>query len=447
MRTGQPLRGETGQPLRKKISAETIRSGTGMCRVLTVAAILLALAGCTQKSAPGSASSKPLVPAENRQAFLAQHWQRPLHRQGQAPRNFNQLETSLAPAACGTCHPQQFEDWKTALHSKAMSPGLFGQLREMGPDAVDEHQSCLQCHAPLAEQEEQLRQSLADGARTTPQRPDGVSYAHGLTCAGCHVRNRQVYGPPRKDGSTPASVRNLPHNGWQATNAFRDSRFCAACHQFEKDGPTLNGKLLENTYEEWRASRYAREGRSCQSCHMPERRHLWRGIHDPEMVRSGLGIKASQPTVANGNVAIEVLIANTGVGHAFPTYVTPRVMVEIGQETRRKRTIPASVERHLISRTVALDLRTETADTRIMPDETRHYGYNRKLRQGAVALSVRIVVQPDAFYADFYRATLAEPEFLHGRKAIKEALQRAQLAPYTVFYTRQPIALPPSPRK
>src|SRR5439155_14402052 len=30
-----------------------------------------------------------------------------------------------------------------------------------------------------------------------------------------------------------------------------------------------------------------------RSCHMPDRRHLWRGVHHPEMVRSGVTIDAS----------------------------------------------------------------------------------------------------------------------------------------------------------
>ncbi|MBI3628436.1 MAG: cytochrome c554 and C-prime, partial [Candidatus Rokubacteria bacterium] len=87
-----------------------------------------------------------------------------------------------------------------------------------------------------------------------------------------------------------APRRSLPHNGVTRTPAFLRSEFCASCHQFGADGFALNGKLLENTYEEWRASPAARAGRQCQDCHMPDRRHLWRGIHDPDMVKSGVEI-------------------------------------------------------------------------------------------------------------------------------------------------------------
>lgn len=416
----------------------TIRRGTvwGLAWGL-VSSVMLLLAACSPD--PGSAPSPAASPPAEHLAFLDLHWQRPLSPQGKAPARFSPLEASLDPAACGTCHQRQFEDWQTALHSRAMGPGLVGQLQEMDANAVDDHQACLRCHAPLAEQEEHLQQALAAAPRTVPSRPDGAAYTHGLTCAGCHVRDHQRFGPARRDGSGPKSGEQLPHGGWRVNAAFEDSRFCAACHQFEPDGPALNGKLLENTYEEWRASRYARENRTCQSCHMPDRRHLWRGIHDPEMVKSGLAIEASAPAVDGGRVSGELRITNAGVGHAFPTYVTPRVMVEIGQAGSDGSLIESTVERHLIARDVSLDLATERADTRILPDEVRRYAYHRPLHPKATAFAVRIKVEPDAFYADFYRATLHDPEFKKGRETLRQALQHAERSGYVLYQSRQEL--------
>ncbi|MGQ0710015.1 MAG: multiheme c-type cytochrome [Rhodoferax sp.] len=403
-------------------------------------ALVLLLGACSP--GPGSAPTPVASAPQLHQAFLDQHWARPLPSQGSAPSAWGAQEASLDPAACGACHRQQFEDWKTALHSQAMGPGLWGQLQAMQADAVDEHQACLRCHAPLAEQEESLQQQLraASGAR-----PDGVSHAQGLTCAGCHVRQQQRFGPPRRDGSAPLPTEQLPHGGWTASSAFEDSRFCAACHQFEPDGVALNGKLLENTYEEWRASRHARENRSCQSCHMPDRRHLWRGIHDPDMVRSGLAIETAAPRIDGGRVWGELRITNQGVGHAFPTYVTPRVRVEIAQADRAGALIAATVQRHLIARDVGVDLAAERSDTRILPDESRRYAYQHPLHPRAVALAVRITVEPDAFYADFYRATLADPDLTQGREPLRQALRRAEQSPYVLYSARQELPLPPPP--
>ena len=403
-------------------------------------ALLLAMAGC----GPGTPPASPAAPVtstatDETAAFLSRHWHIPLEANGPAPAHFSPAEASLAPAACGTCHPRQFEDWQTAWHSRATSPGLLGQLQDMGAQAQEEHQACLQCHAPLAEQAQHLVGSLAAG-RTLPEQADGSSSAHGLTCAGCHIRKHRRFGPPRTDGTTPTSGTKLPHDGWQATAAFSDSRFCAACHQFAADGPSLNGKPLENTYAEWQASRHAREGRNCQSCHMPQRRHLWRGIHDPEMVKSGLTIETALTAVGSGRVGAKLSIANTGVGHAFPTYVTPRVVVEIGQEDQRGKLIPATVERHLIARDVSIDLTVEHADTRLMPDEKRSYAYDRPLDPHAAALVFHITVDPDAFYADFYRATLRDPEFRKGRTALRKALQQADSSPYELYLAHQSIA-------
>ena len=409
---------------------------------LLLSLLLLVPTGCDSASKSGSPPVSAVSTAPDATAsFLATHWRKPLAANGAAPAQFSPIEASLAPSACGACHPRQFADWQTALHSHAMGPGLFGQLQAMGAEAREEHQACLQCHAPLAEQADHLVAALAAN-HALPPHADGSSSAHGLTCAGCHVRQHQRYGPPRQDGTRPVPNAPLPHNGWQVATAFADSRFCAVCHQFEADGPSLNGKPLENTYVEWQASRYAREGRSCQSCHMPQRRHLWRGIHDAEMVRSGLDIETALSTRVGGRVGATLVITNTGIGHAFPTYVTPRVVVEIAQEGRNGKMIAATTERHLIVRDVSLDLTRERSDTRLMPDERRVYPYDRPLDPRALSLVFRVTVYPDAFYAEFYRATLRDPALIKGRGMIREALKRATASPYTLHLSHLSLRNP-----
>lgn len=412
-----------------------------LARGLTLASVvlLLALAGCDQRGRPGAPpAAANAADADHAAAFLARHWQRPLAANGPTPAHFSPAEASLAPSACGTCHVRQLEDWRSALHSRAMGPGLMGQLQAMGAQARDEHQACLECHAPLAEQADHLVKWLAtDGA--SPAGADEVSSLHGLTCAGCHVRQHQRLGPPRQDGSTPVPGLALPHDGWQSSGAFSDSRFCAACHQFTDDGPSLNGKPLENTFAEWQASRHAREGRSCQSCHMPQRRHLWRGIHDPEMVKSGLRIDTTPATVAGGRVGAALSITNTGVGHAFPSYVTPRVEIEIAQADRRGKTLAGTLERYQIVRDVSLDLTVEHADTRLLPDEQRRYNYDRPRDPRTASVLFRITVYPDAFYAKFYRATLRDPQLGRGRAALREALRRAEHSHFEIFSGQQAL--------
>ena len=364
--------------------------------------------------------------------FLDRHWRRPLDAQGTPPAGYGPQDASLDPAVCGACHQVQFGDWRTSRHAQAMGPGVLGQLLAMDADAADEHQSCLSCHAPLAEQ----AATLAAAIRTQQR---GGMHERGLTCAGCHVRDHVRYGPPRRDGSAPARTDALPHGGWQATMAFADARFCAACHQFGDDGYALNGKLLENTYEEWRASPAGREGRSCQSCHMPDRRHLWRGIHDPQMTRAGVTIEAAAPGLDGVTLTGRLRLRNTGTGHAFPTYVTPRVTMEIFQADARAQVIAGTLRSHRIARDVSPDLSREVADTRLLPGGDAVLRYAMPLRGEAAALVYRIRVEPDAFYAGLYRDLLRDGGAAADRGMIEQALAEADASPYTLYERHEPL--------
>ena len=404
--------------------------------------LLLALSGCDKAPPPAGDyhQAQQTAPVES---FLQEYWARPLRAQGAPPAHFSPLEAALDPRSCGTCHAAQFNEWKQSLHSQAMGPGIMGQLVDMSPDATDEHQDCIRCHAPLREQADSLVAALVRGRdRSSHPAKNAGSLLHeqGLVCATCHVRGYQRYGPPRKNGSTPDAAVQLPHNGWISNTAFDDSRFCAVCHQFKKDEYALNGKLLENTYEEWKASRYAREGRTCQSCHMPDRRHLWRGIHDPEMVRAGVTINATEAKLATGSVSARLIIKNTGTGHYFPTYVTPKVVVEAYQENSRREMLEGTRREYIIGRQVELDLSKELADTRIAPDEQAVFDYRAPLKAEAVALVFRLRVEPDAFYTDFYRSLLGGNQAGKGERLIKRALENSLASHFTFYTGRQKLA-------
>lgn len=243
--------------------------------------VSLLLVLCSSAPAGGDATAD--------RTFLQRHWRRPIAPQGVPPARFSALERSLAPASCGTCHPAQLADWTTSLHARSMGPGVAGQLVELMRTDPESGRLCLSCHAPLAEQQPDIERGKRFVAN--PAFETGLQHA-GLVCAACHVRGHERFGPPRRDGSLTGSAppESLPHNGVTRTPVFQRSDFCASCHQFTADGFELNGKLLQNTYEEWKRSGAARAGRQCQDCHMPDRRHLWRGIHDPDMVRSGVEI-------------------------------------------------------------------------------------------------------------------------------------------------------------
>ncbi|MQM30355.1 MAG: hypothetical protein CRU78_07360 [Candidatus Accumulibacter phosphatis] len=422
--------------------------GTGRV-LLALPVFLFALAGCSRSETvvpPALAETRPLTESRDvAGAFLDRHWTRPLAAQGQTPEQFSPLEASLLPADCGSCHPEQYRDWQTSLHAHAMGPGLMGQLLAMEPTARDEHQDCIRCHAPLAEQADGLLAELATAARSSagaaPSPAAASLHQQGVVCAACHVRAHQRFGPPRRDGTSPDAAQNaaLPHAGFVATGAFEDSRFCSACHQFEPDEYALNGKLLENTTEEWKESRHAREGRNCQSCHMPERRHLWRGIHDPEMVRAAIAFSVESGERANNAIRAALSVRNTGAGHYLPTYVTPRLIAEIEQLDSDGRSLPGTRIEKQIQRQVPLDLGSETADTRLPPDGELRLVYERPAHRAAVALAYRLRVEPDEFYARFYRALLADSAAGKGRELIALALKQAESSAFLAFDERREL--------
>jgi hypothetical protein len=364
--------------------------------------------------------------------FLARHWRAPIAPQGAPPARYSAAEASLSPEACGACHPAQLADWRTSLHARAMGPGVSGQLVEMLASAPGDALGCYTCHAPLAEQRPLL--GAKDKHAKNPAYDPPLA-AHGLVCAACHVRAHERFGPPRRDGTLASAAprETLPHNGVTRTPAFLASGFCRGCHQFEPDGLAINGKLLENTYEEWKASRFAREGTQCQDCHMPDRRHLWRGIHDADMVRSGLDIAVRRGPAGTATLTVR----NTRVGHAFPTYVVPRVVLRGALLDARGQVVKGSVREVVVAREVSLDLARELRDTRLAPGAEARLRYRARAEQAGVRIRLSVEVQPDAFYTRFFDALLSNGAG-RGEPQIREALAAARRSPYTVFSEEVP---------
>ncbi len=256
----------------------------------------------------------------------------------------------------------------------AMTAGVTGQFHEpwLSTAGVE---SCKDCHAPLFEQ----RGATADMTLAE----------EGVTCAACHVRNHVRFGPTPKG----ERIDEPPHNGFIEVKGFGDSRFCKPCHQFEVDGRRVNGKLLEDTYNQWKASEFSARGVGCADCHMPGRRHLFRGIHDKDTVLQGLTI-----SVRHDQNSVELTVMNSGVGHSFPTYVTPQVSIGAILVSGDKK---VELGKEWIGWFVPLDLSEEYFDTRIKPDES--FTASFPLPDNATgSVDLVITVLPDNFYRRFF---------------------------------------------
>ncbi len=172
---------------------------------------------------------------------------------------------------------------------------------------------------------------------------------------------------------------------------------------------------------------------------MPERRHLWRGIHDKATVLSGVEIALEQVKTDDARLSGVLTLSNTGVGHQFPTYVTPRVVMEAYQLDGGGQPIPETRLERIIARQVSLDLSQELFDTRLAPGQTARLIYEATRHPRARAILFRIQVQPDNFYREFYQATLENDSNLSGATTLRDALRNAEASLYTLYHQEVPL--------
>lgn len=394
-----------------------------------LALALLVLAACGRTPEP--------PPPPSVQDFLARHWADPIAPQGAPPDAYSALEASLSPAACAQCHPAQRDDWQHSLHAKAMGPGIRWQLLLMDQAGANR---CLRCHAPLAEQKALL--AIEHGWPAAPSQPPPAyvepALAHeGLVCAACHVRAHRRYGPPPQPGAEPAQGGALVHGGAVRTPAFGDSRFCAHCHQFPEDGPRTAGKLHEDTYAQWLASPHAPD-RSCQSCHMPGRRHLWRGIHDPQTTREAIDVHMQVLPLDAGRYEVQAEVRNVGAGHHFPTYMVPKVELAFVRIDASGAEQP--IGQRVIGWTVDTAITREIEDTRIPAGASARFVLPLEApREPGWEVELRIVVKPGEHYERTFRESLARADRLPvaALPLLRQALQQVVDAQYELMRVRR----------
>lgn len=371
------------------------------------------------------------------------YWESPKATDSKAPHVWSKLEKDLRPEACAQCHIEQFDDWKKSLHAAAFSPGTVGQFPAMGHAGAN---ACLNCHAPLAEQEFTDYEAMSASVALLLKHPQGfdaeadldakaLPLTHaGVSCASCHVRGWQRFGPPPKASGAVGVQSGPAHGGFTATRDFESSQFCASCHQFP-DSMAINGKPLENTLSEWMASSFSKQGVTCQRCHMPNRKHQFRGIHDPEMVKKGLSFDLKQ----QGDVAI-FSIRSKWIGHAFPTYVTPKVIVRAEAKSSSGDSLKSW--QWEIVREVEYDNGwQEKRDARLMPGETRNFiADGIPADTSRVYYAVRVI--PDNFYKGLYDDLLTGELQAQANEHISRARKQAEKNDYLLFEQSIPLERP-----
>ncbi len=384
--------------------------------------------------------------------FFHEYWRRPIPPQGPPPVAYTEKEASLRPEACASCHARQYTDWKNSLHSKAMGPGPWGQIIDLAQTSPDEASLCMTCHAPLSEQSTLLAKTTERNETAYEKNAhfDPELQLQGITCAACHVRQHQRFGPPKgEESSAPKYPAGTPnHGGVQRTPYFEKAEFCKDCHQFDPENSLLvNGKPLQDTYREWKNSIWGKGEASCQECHMPQRRHLWRGIHDREWVKGGVRMEAQIKTQSfrpGDALELSLAVVNGAVGHKFPTYITPKVFVRAALLDSRGKALSGTEQEKIIG----WDARFEDGewkeyfDTRIPPGEQFQQTFRWKLSPEAKKIRAWVEVHPDHFYhVHFYPVFLKNQQLTpQARKLIEKALQESGSSSYILF--DETLALP-----
>lgn len=363
---------------------------------------------------------------------------------------------SLKAESCGTCHRAIYEEWKTSIHAQAFEDPFFQAYWKK-----DKHiWVCLNCHTPLENQQPTLIKEIPRGrVEKAVQEPnphyDPEYQKEAITCAACHVRDGEILGP-FDDSAAPHPTKFDPN--------FRTAQVCYRCHnvvsgpaQFYNVGPC-------GTYAEYEGRFFMKErGFICQSCHMPEvdrpvaeggpirrgRRHLWRGGHDPDMVKRAVAIQVNAEPSApkpGDRVTFTLTLINAGAGHKIPTGDPDRhFTVEFLVEDGSKRVVQEKTNtmgRWILWQPAIVEL----YDNRLLPLASQDYTFTYRLPTDAKGLTlkarVRYHIQSDGQHemlqtkygltgTDPYRFTIYEREFpLSGdlATALREASTQPQMA-------------------
>jgi hypothetical protein len=174
---------------------------------------------------------------------------------------------------------------------------------------------------------------------------------------------------------------------------------------------------------------------------MPDRRHLWRGIHDRDMVRRGVTVTPRVRMVRQGAswlVHVSLALRNTRVGHAFPTYIPPRVVLRVELRDPAGAPVAGGDEEYTIGRDVSLDMAQELSDTRLQPGQEAALHVRRQVSQRGSSVRATVTVYPDAFYTRFFE-TLLEQGAGRGEARIRQALEATRRSSFTIYEQEWPV--------
>ena len=322
----------------------------------------------------------------------------------------------LSAKECATCHQEFYDEWQTTIHSKAWTEPYFQTDWKFDGS----QHSCRLCHTPLDRQQPQKVLGYRDSDKWDPIVEDNPDFDsklqhEGVTCAACHYREGKIVGVI---GNTKA-----PH---PVKKLDDPNQICVRCHIVDGDRwdtflrfppcgtvaeiKSSRAKLSDNKMIiSGKTGEHLVSDRStlgCVECHMPllkralvkggvvreTRQHLWRGGHDPEMVKSGLTINFAEFDFSIKNAlnkskrVFTLMIENTGAAHYLPTG-TPDRHLTVALRVLDKHNKVLNENINVIKRTVMwrpfiVDLK----DTRLPRWQPRSYEIELSDREKAVSV-------------------------------------------------------------
>jgi hypothetical protein len=148
---------------------------------------------------------------------------------------------------------------------------------------------------------------------------------------------------------------------------------------------------------------------------MPDRRHLWRGITDPDMVRRAMAVDLRGVRDADGVLDLELTLANVGAGHHFPAYMVPRIDVRVmlvGPDGREVQ----SLLQHVIQWRTSVDLKEEKFDTRLPSGESVRLTASHNVpREPGYSVALHIDVAPKDHYERMYQDMMRQADRMKPR--------------------------------
>ena len=301
---------------------------------------------------------------------------------------------SLRAEECGNCHQEIYQEWSHSMHAKAWSEPYFQA------DFVydDSKQTCLNCHTPLENQQENRVLGFKDREKFHPileRNPDydPLLRDEGVTCAVCHVREGKIVGP--------FSTSTAPHPVVAAPEMASGMRPCDRCH-------VVSGKKWDTFYAMppcGTAVEIEKGGQQpdCIGCHMPAvirpaakggfkregRMHLFQGGHFPDQVKKALKVE-SQKVSAN---QYRFTLTNVGTAHYLPTgtpdrHLTLEVrLVDAQGQVLKEKTY--TMKRYVLWRPFIVDLR----DTRLPYGEPQEYYFVFPAQRQRTPATLDVIVQ------------------------------------------------------